>query len=112
MTSTFNKKSGSELPRRALNATEIVANLSRLENWTLNGDGPDMVIEKTFAFSNYFETIAFVNAVAFIAHAQDHHPVLTVHFNRCTVAFNTHDVKGLTLTDFACATHVDALLAQ
>ncbi len=98
--------------RRALSATEIVTSLSQLEGWTLSGDGADLAIEKTYAFANYYETIAFVNAVAFIAHRQDHHPALTVHYNRCVVRYNTHDVSGLSVRDFDCAARLDALLVQ
>ena len=96
---------------RALSATEIVTSLSKLEGWTLNGDGADLAIEKSYAFANYYETMAFVNAVAFIAHQQDHHPLLSVHCNRCVVRFNTHDVNGLSVRDFDCAGRLDALLA-
>lgn len=96
---------------RALSATEIVTSLSKLEGWTLNGDGADLAIEKSYAFANYYETMAFVNAVAFIAHQQDHHPLLSVHYNRCVVRFNTHDVNGLSVRDFDCAGRLDALLA-
>jgi 4a-hydroxytetrahydrobiopterin dehydratase len=96
--------------RRALTATEIVANLAKLEGWTLTGDGAAVAIEKTYTFANYYETMAFVNALAFIAHAQDHHPDLSVHFKRCVVHFNTHDVSGLSMSDFDCAARVDALL--
>jgi 4a-hydroxytetrahydrobiopterin dehydratase len=105
------KKDWSLLERRALTATEIVTRLSCLPGWKLIGDGPDVAIEKTYSFANYYETISFVNAVAFIANAQDHHPDLSVHYNRCVVRFNTHDVKGLSETDFECAAQVDALLA-
>ncbi len=97
--------------RRAMTATEVVANLANLEGWTLTGDGAAVAIEKTYAFANYDETISFVNAVAFIAHRQDHHPDLSVHFKRCVVRFNTHDVGGISRTDFDCAARVDALLA-
>lgn len=55
--------------------------------------------------------MAFVNAVAFIAHAQDHHPDLAVSYGKCTVRFNTHDVQGLSITDFDCATRIEALFA-
>ena len=102
----------SQPPRRALSATEVVAHLARLDGWKLNGDGADVAIEKTFGFANYFETIAFVNALAFVAHTQDHHPDLSVHYNRCIVRFNTHDVGGLSATDFHCATQTDALVAR
>ena len=97
--------------RRALSATEIVASLARVQGWELSGDGADVAIEKTFRFNNYHETMAFVNAVAFIAHTQDHHPDLSVHYNRCAVRFNTHDVGGLSVTDFGCAARIDALVA-
>ena len=98
-------------PKLALNATAVVANLAKLEGWTLNGDGSEVVIEKTYSFENYYQTMAFVNAVAFIAHAQDHHPHLSVQYKHCVVRFNTHDVTGLTLKDFESAVRVDALLA-
>jgi 4a-hydroxytetrahydrobiopterin dehydratase len=105
------KTDWSLLPRRALSATEIVTRLSAAPGWKLTGDGPDVAIEKTYTFANYYETISFVNAVAFVANAQDHHPDLSVHYTRCVVRFNTHDVKGLSETDFECAAQVDALLA-
>ena len=99
------------LVRRALTATQVVAKLAHLDGWKLSGDDAAVSIEKTFNFENYFKTIAFVNAVAFIAHALDHHPDLSVHFNRCVVRFNTHDVGGISITDFDCAARVDALLS-
>ena len=104
------KKDWSVLTRRALSAPEVVSRLATLEGWKLTGDGSLVAIEKTFAFANYFETMAFVNAVAMIAHVQDHHPDLSVHFKRCVVRFNTHDVAGISLTDIECAMQVDALL--
>jgi 4a-hydroxytetrahydrobiopterin dehydratase len=109
MTTPPIRKETENRPKSALNATAVVANLAKLEGWTLNGDGPEVVIEKTYSFENYYQTMAFVNAVAFIAHAQDHHPHLSVQFKRCVVRFNTHDVAGLTLRDFDCAARVDAL---
>lgn len=99
-------------PRRAMSATEIVASLARLEGWKLAGDGANVAIEKTFTFANYFETIAFVNALVLVAHKQDHHPDLSVHYDRCVVRFNTHDVGGISATDFECASQADALLAN
>lgn len=96
--------------RRALTATEIVAKLAQLDGWMLSGDGADVAIEKTYRFANYYETIAFVNGLALVAHVQDHHPDLSVHYNRCVVRLNTHDVKGLSVSDFDCASRFDALL--
>ena len=95
----------------ALSATQVIAQLAKLDNWKLFGDGPDVAIEKTFHLRGFLETMAFVNAVAFIAHAQDHHPDLSVHYNRCVVSLNTHDVGGISATDIECARKMDALLA-
>ena len=97
--------------RRALSTTEIVSQLSQLNGeqamgWRLIDDA----LEKVFNFKNYYETISFVNALAFIANAQNHHPDLMVSYNKCTVRFNTHDVGGISVSDFFCASKVDALL--
>ena len=96
--------------RKALGPSEIVSALARLDGWTLNGDGAQVAIEKTYRFGNYFETIAFVNALALIAHREDHHPDLSVHYDRCVVRFNTHDAGGISKSDLDCAQQADALL--
>ena len=98
--------------RRALSATEIVTQLSQLNGeqalgWRLI----DGSLEKTYTFKNFHETMGFANAVAFIANAEDHHPDLALSYGKCTVRFNTHDVNGISVSDFFCASKVDALLA-
>jgi 4a-hydroxytetrahydrobiopterin dehydratase len=90
-----------------LGEAELHAHLSALPGWSASGNA----IEKTFAFANYYETIAFVNAVAYIAHRTDHHPDLSVHYNRCVVRFSTHDAGGATLNDCICAAMVERLAA-
>lgn len=107
---SIKKEDWSSVARRALTATEIVTNLAKLEGWSLSGEGSTLAIEKSYAFSNFYETMAFVNAVAFVAHASDHHPELAVAYSRCVVRFNTHDVGGISSTDFECAGAVDALV--
>jgi 4a-hydroxytetrahydrobiopterin dehydratase len=97
--------------RRALSATEIVTQLTQLngdaaQGWKLINEA----LEKAFAFPNFHETMAFVNALAWVAHREDHHPDLAVSYGRCTVRFNTHDVGGISVSDFHCAAAVDALL--
>ncbi len=96
--------------RNALTGPHIVAKLAQLQGWRLYGDGADLAIEKTYAFNGYLHTIAFVNAVAFLAEQCDHHPDLHVAYKTCSVRWHTHDVKGLSHTDFECAAKVDALL--
>ncbi len=79
--------------------------------WTLREDG-DLAIERVFKFKNYYETMAFVNAVAWIAHREDHHPDVEIGYNRCRVRYSTHAVKGLSENDFICAAKIDALLGE
>jgi len=105
------KTDWSKVKRRALTPTEIVTRLTEHAGWKLSGDGANVAIEKTYTFANYYETISFVNALAFFANALDHHPELSVHYGRCVVRFNTHDVQGISETDFECAARADALLA-
>lgn len=98
-------------PRRALTPTEIVKRLADLPGWRLSGDGDEVAIEKTYTFADYYETMAFVNALAFVAHAMDHHPDLSVHYARCVVRFSTHSLHGISDLDFECAVRADGLLA-
>jgi len=66
-------------------------------------------IARTFKFKNYYETMAFVNAIAWVAHHEDHHPDLEVGYNTCKVRFSTHSVGGLSENDFIMAAKVNAL---
>ncbi|MBU1236120.1 MAG: 4a-hydroxytetrahydrobiopterin dehydratase [Gammaproteobacteria bacterium] len=88
--------------------TEIAERMLELEGWSRDDD----TIVKTYRFANYHETMAFVNASAWISHRADHHPDLTVGYNQCTVAYTTHSAGGLTRKDFDCAAKVDALFAS
>ncbi|MEO7433081.1 MAG: 4a-hydroxytetrahydrobiopterin dehydratase [Dokdonella sp.] len=90
-----------------LSSQDIAAYLSLLHGWQPQQDHG--AIEKEFRFADYFHTMAFVNAVASIAHREDHHPDLEVAYNRCTVRYSTHDVGGLSLNDMICAAKVEDL---
>jgi 4a-hydroxytetrahydrobiopterin dehydratase len=90
-----------------MTGAEIERHLARIIDWRVEHGA----IEKTFEFADYHHTVAFVNAVAWIAHTEDHHPDLGVGYGRCTVRFSTHSVAGLSINDFICAAKVDALLA-
>lgn len=83
------------------------AYLNLLPGWLLAENG--QAIRKTFKFDDYYRTMAFVNALAFVAHREDHHPDLGVHYNRVEIRFSTHDVGGLSENDFICAARVEAL---
>lgn len=94
----------------ALSATQVIAKLAQLEGWKLFGDGADLAIEKTFHFPGYLQTVAFANAVAFIAESSKHYPELLLQSQQCSVRWNTRDVQGISAADFACAAQIDALL--
>lgn len=95
-------------PGHRLSAEDIQRFLQALPGWALIENG--QAIRKSFKFDDYYRTIAFVNALAFIANREDHHPDLSVHFNRAEVRFSTHDVGGLSENDFICAAKADRLL--
>lgn len=78
------------------------------DDWSINAD--DNEISRTCKFGNYYQTMAFVNALAWVAHAEDHHPDIEVGYNRCHIRYSTHAIGGLSENDFICAAKIDALL--
>lgn len=83
--------------------------MPQVPEWALVENGH--ALSRTFAFKDYYRTMSFVNALAHVANAEDHHPDLSVHYDRCVVRFSTHDVGGLSENDFICAAKADALIA-
>ena len=75
--------------------------------WAVNADGTE--IQRHFSFKNFYLTMGFVNAVAWMAHQENHHPDLAVGYNYCVVKYSTHAIKGLSENDFICAAKVDGL---
>ncbi|MDQ1815142.1 4a-hydroxytetrahydrobiopterin dehydratase [Massilia sp. CCM 9210] len=93
----------------ALDAGAIAALLPQVPGWTI-ADGK---LQRSFNFKNYYDTMAFVNALAWISHHQDHHPELTVTYKECAVRYNTHSAGGaLSDNDFICAAKASALYDQ
>jgi len=90
-----------------LQPSELTQQLDELTSWTLSKD--ELSIQKTFAFKNYYHTMAFVNAVAWIAHQQDHHPDLEVGYNKCKVTYSTHSAGGITKLDVEAAKQIEDL---
>lgn len=89
-----------------LTEAEIKDSLKRLPHWESRGGR----LVRTFSFKNYYETTAFVNAVAWIAHQEDHHPQVSFGYKQCEVSFMTHAVKGISDNDFICAAKVNRLI--
>ena len=79
--------------------------LAELDGWLQY----DRLIGKTFEFKDHYQTMAFVNAVAWVSHREDHHPEMTVGYNKCHLEYTTHAIGGLSENDFICAAKVDAL---
>ena len=94
-------------PEHRLPAGRVADLLAEVPGWEVVEDGA--ALTRTYRFPDYYRTLAFVNALAWIAHEQDHHPDLGVHYDRCVVRFSTHDVGGLSENDFICAAKADAL---
>ena len=99
------------IPRRGvehrLPPASIRELMPQIPGWELAEDGHALV--KTFQFDDYYRTMAFVNALAYVAHAEDHHPDLGVHYDRAVVRYSTHDVGGLSENDFICAAKAELL---
>ena len=89
-----------------LDAARVRKALGELPGWELSGDE----ISKTYPFKNYHETMAFVNATAWVSHREDHHPDLEVGYNKCRVRYSTHSIGGISENDLICAAKVDALV--
>lgn len=89
----------------ALAPDRVAALLKQVPGWEQKGGE----IAKTYAFKNYHETMAFVNATAWVSHRTDHHPDLEVGYDKCRVRYSTHSVGGLSENDFICAAKVEAL---
>jgi len=90
-----------------LNPDEAKRYLKLTNNWEINSDNTQ--ISKLFEFKGFYKTMAFVNAIAWIANQESHHPDLEVSYNKCLVKFTTHAIDGLSDNDFICAAKIDKL---
>lgn len=94
--------------QEALTLDAARALLRQLPDWTLAEDGQS--IHRDFVFKNFDATISFVNAVAWLARREDHHPDMEVGYRHCHVHYSTHAIGGLSDNDFICAAKIDQLL--
>lgn len=93
-----------------LDKKQLHAQLSTLDHWQL--DNNKALIWQDFRFDNFHQTMDFVNAVANVAHAENHHPDMEVGYNHCLVKYTTHSLAGLGAKDFICARRVDTLVKK
>jgi 4a-hydroxytetrahydrobiopterin dehydratase len=94
----------------ALDEAATAALLPMVHGWKLTEQRDALV--KDYRFENFHHTLAFINAVGFMANHEDHHPDIEAGYGHCKLRWSTHDVGGLSLNDFICAARVDALLAR
>lgn len=93
----------------ALTPEQIQNLLPQIDSsWQVSEDNKE--IKRSFAFADFYETMAFINAIAWIANQENHHPDLEAGYNYCHIRFMTHALKGLSLNDFICAAKVDSIL--
>lgn len=92
----------------ALTQDEIKPLLLQLNDWKVSSDGKH--ISKRFIFKGFYKTMAFVNAIAWIANQENHHPDLQIGYDYCLVQYTTHAISGLTKNDFICAAKIDTLM--
>lgn len=90
---------------KPMSPDEIREHLKQVPGW----EYADGAIERTFEFKNYYRTTAFVNAVVWIAHNEDHHPDIAFGYKKCSVRYSTHAIGGISENDFICAAKVNAL---
>ncbi|MCP4000114.1 MAG: 4a-hydroxytetrahydrobiopterin dehydratase [Gammaproteobacteria bacterium] len=76
--------------------------------WSVSDDG--RWIRREFTFSGFNRTMGFVNALAWIANTEGHHPDLEVGYAKCVVSYMTHAINGLSENDFICAAKIDRLV--
>ncbi|GMQ91809.1 MAG: 4a-hydroxytetrahydrobiopterin dehydratase [Gammaproteobacteria bacterium] len=84
--------------------------LGQAKDWQLNDDTTE--IQRTYTFRNYYETVAFVNAAAWIAHQEDHHADIEFGYKNCRIRYSTHAIDGLSINDFICAAKINDLIGE
>jgi 4a-hydroxytetrahydrobiopterin dehydratase len=87
-----------------LDESDIEQRLRQLHGWERHGDE----IRRTYSFPDFKGSMAFVNRVAELAEAADHHPDILVTYSKVTLTLTSHDAGGLTERDFRLAARIDA----
>jgi 4a-hydroxytetrahydrobiopterin dehydratase len=88
-----------------LSDAEVDTRLDSAPKWRYDG----VALVQTFVRKDFNDAITFVNAVAAAANAADHHPDISISWNRVTIRTWSHDAGGTTDRDFQLATVLDAL---
>lgn len=92
---------------KALNDTQIKNLMSQLNDWQVSDN---KMLKKNLKFADFYQTMSFINAIAYIANQENHHPDISFGYNYCEITYFTHALDGLTHNDFICAAKIDKLL--
>lgn len=93
----------------ALDLASAKKYMQEIPQWEIDPNGKYII--RKLAFKGFYPTMNFVNAVAFIAQKEGHHPDLEVGYNYCNIKYTTHAIDGLSENDFICAAKIDVLLS-
>ena len=94
---------------QALDRSELAVLLAKIPAWRIDGNH----IARSYEFRDYHETIEFVNALAWMIHAENHHPDLLVRYRHCVVTYTTHSAgHAVSLNDIICAAKADAIYEE
>lgn len=88
-----------------LNQNQVKAELEKVRGWKLRGKQ----IFKLYVFEGFMQGIRFINRVARLAEAMNHHPDIDIRYNRIRLTLTTHDEGGLTMKDFRLASKIDGI---
>jgi len=94
------------MPLERLSGQKVAELTASVPEWTLGED----LISREFELADFLGSMAFVNNVAALAEASDHHPDIHIYYNHVRLDLSTHAVGGLSEKDFALAQAVDGLI--
>ena len=96
---------GGVAPLKRAKATALRKQLHK--DWRISADAKSL--QRSLKFKDFYRTMSFVNAVAYVANTEDHHPDLEIGYDYCRITFTTHSIGGLSQNDFICAAKLDRL---
>lgn len=82
-------------------ASELMLQLH--DEWKLD----EQMIWREFRFSNFVQSLSFVNRVGELAESEGHHPDIIIRYNKVKLELTTHNIDGLSENDFILASKID-----
>ena len=89
----------------AMSVSDINKMMSSIPGWVYENEH----LQRSWKFKNHYEAMAWINAIAYISHTENHHPYITVGYNDVLVEYWTHAIDGISENDFICAAKINQL---